>query len=102
MKALLALAMVQACTASSTPTAPIPRSSACQEQADAWCQVIDPSSQATAGCHTVYLHWCGMEGVIRPEAQNACLDDIAMLPPTPPIFGYGVPDSCSQTWATPP
>ena len=99
MKALLALAMVHACTVAST--SPIPRTSACQEQADAWCQVIDPTGQA-GGCKTVYLHWCGMDGDILPAAQNTCLDDIAMLPPTKPIFGYDVPSSCERTWATPP
>lgn len=99
MKALLALAMVQACT---TAPAAIPRTTACQEQADQWCQTIDPTQASSNGCHTVYRNWCGTDGSVRPDAQNTCMDDLAMLPPTPPVFGYAVPDSCMQTWATPP
>lgn len=94
MKSLLCALVLSACT-STTPD--MPRSDACHEQADAWCDVVAP---AAPGCWVVYLNWCGMDGVVDGDSQAACLQDVAAMQ-RDPIYGYPVPDACRATWATP-
>jgi hypothetical protein len=88
---MLALALaLSACTA-----APITRSDACHEQADAWCAIASPRAP---GCQVVYLHWCGVDGVVEPQDQDACLDAVATMQRTWD-GSYPVPDACQKTWA---
>lgn len=95
--AMLALALT-ACTAIATP---MPRTEACQEQADAWCGVLDPGRPATAsGCGIVYRHWCGAGGEVSPDAQDVCLQALGDMKPDP-LTGYAVPRACQATWAVP-
>ncbi len=96
MKALLLAAAVNTCTATADP---IPRATACDEQATQWCDVVDPHTTST-GCQIVYRMWCGMGGEVTPEAQEACLDALAHMTPDP-LTGYSVPAACHATWAVP-
>jgi len=94
--ALLALTLA----ACSTSIPDMPRTQACQEQADAWCAVLDPGNPADAsGCGIVYRHWCGMGGMVDGREQDACLDALSHMTPDP-LTGYWVPDTCRSTWAT--
>ena len=97
MKAIVIAMAVQTCTMATTN---IPRTDACEEQADAWCMGTDPSHPSPgSGCRIFYRHWCGMEGEVTSEAQEACLDALYHLTPDP-LTGFDVPLECRMTWAT--
>lgn len=86
--------------AACTTTPDIPRIQACQEQADAWCAVLDPGRPADdSGCGIVYRYWCGQGGLVSADAQDLCLSALGDMHPDP-LTGYSVPDACQATWAT--
>lgn len=71
---------------------------ACEEQATAWCAAT--ARPDNASCERAYFWQCFRpddrpDAVIRPELQDACLEDmVCTISPT-----YQVPpQSCTQIW----
>ncbi len=79
-----------ACT-DAAPADTMPRLTACEEQAAAWC------GADSGACARVWTdQWCDPPHWTDPvpmDAQDACLDAIADRSP-----GAGVPAACWRTW----
>ena len=94
MKTIIMALVLTACTT----TAPdMPRLEACEEQANAWCDIVAPDAP---GCWVVYRQWCGMEGAVQAGDQATCLDAVAAMRKSWD-GSYPVPDACRRTWAVP-
>jgi hypothetical protein len=84
----------------------IPRVEACQEQADAWCEVV----AVGPGCTAAYLRWCGEGSPVDAVAQASCLGamderwpawDEALYPAASWEGSYPPPNECQRTWSAP-